>query len=63
MSTTNISTSKPKIEKDELCVDFVKVKSLSDIVRSTYMYNGTNSPIFSIKKNKKHKLFSIGEQV
>lgn len=58
-----MSTTRPKRDKDELCVDFVKVESLSDIVRSTYMSDGTNLPIFSIKKGKKHKLFSIGEMI
>lgn len=56
-------TTRPKRKKDELYVDFIKVQSLSDIVRSTYMSDGTNLPIFSIKIGKKHKLFSIGEMI
>ncbi len=49
--------------KDELYVDFVDVESLSDISRSTYRFNGTNLPIFSIRTGKKRKLFSIAETV
>ncbi len=53
----------PKKRKDEIYVDFVDVETLSDVARSTYTYDATNSPIFSIKEGKSHRMFSMCEAV
>ncbi len=46
-----------------LSLFFIKVKSLSDLARSTYSPDGPNAPLFLIEKEGKNLIFSIGENI
>ncbi len=46
-----------------LSLFFIKVRSISDLARSTYSPDGPNTPLFLIEKGGKKILFSIGESI